>query len=367
MVLSGSFLYAMGTRPGPSIENASSADVVALVESLGRGTIAVTGDVEVPYDLDVVRLEVIDQEPLLVDAPVPPPRLDGTLEVTVYERASWWEVGVGDGELVVFLAHVPERAGPPWQLLFAVDADSGRITGEFDDDWSRDTYAALTREAGARAPAERIEALVAWTRRSAERRPDAWTVAELSTFYMGQAVAGDVTVDRDEPFDVAAWEALPAEQRLLPVGPDDPASDALQPALGLRSVAVAVRPNEAFDIPVTEVAIEFDGIGLLGWIPLRDGEPTGLVGAAPANDEAVRVRVLGRTADGEVQVLQQLGGDDVTAVQSMPLGGLADGRAQPGPWALVISLGSTSGVDDSVALRRTSIDELGLLLERAGR
>ena len=366
VALSSLFLYALGTRPGPRLEDAVSADVVARVESRGRDTIAVTSDVDDPYDLDVVRFEVVEQEPLLVDAPVLPPRLDDTVEVTVLERASWWEDGVGDGELVVFLAHVPERAGPAWRLLFAVDANSARITGEFDDDWSRETYAALAREAGASAPRARIETLVAWIRGSAERRPGAWTVAELSTFPMGQAVAGDVTVDRDEPFDVAAWRALPADQRLLPVGPSDPALDALQPALGLRSVAVAVRPNEAFDVPVTEVAIEFDDIGLLGWIPLRDGEPTGLVGAAPADDGEVRVRVLGRTAAGDVQVLQQLG-DDVGADESMPLRSLVEGRAQPGPWALVIGLEATSDLGDGIALRQTSIDELGLLLERAGR
>ena len=69
---------------------------------------------------------------------------------------------------------------------------------------------------------------------------------------------------------------------------------------------------------------------------------------------------------GSRVMLQQLG-DGVAADRSVPLWSLTAGRAQPGPWALVISLEATSDKGDGVALRQTSIDELGLLLERAGR
>lgn len=149
-----------GDRVGPAVIWLETADVVAQVEAQGRRSITVPGPP--PYELDVLALDVAGQTPVVADAPVPP--LEATVDVTVLEDASWWERGAEEGELVVFLDHRPRSAGPPWTLVFAVDARTGDITGEFDDGESREAYRAVAANARARTPEERVDALVAWVR-----------------------------------------------------------------------------------------------------------------------------------------------------------------------------------------------------------
>jgi hypothetical protein len=267
---------------------AASADVVATVVVTGRDTAAgVDG-----FEFDTVLLRITDHTPLVADSPVGVPTLPDEIEALLFNDVPT------DEELVAFLAvDDAEDASPPdvpWTLLFALDPDTGAPAGDFGDRTTRSMVTEIQDEAGAEQPSTRTEAVIEWVSGEAARDPRHQRVEDAATSYFGQAVRDDVAIDRATPFSVTDWLESPVTERHLPLGVNDPAEHGLRGALDLWTLAVAVRPNGASTTPVGEVALEFVGTGVLGWIPLRD-VPTGLVGAAPATGQ---VRVLGRTAAG---------------------------------------------------------------------